>query len=164
MSKNVISPFILISFYSKPYFRPFRLSSQIPRRRLLPHLRFGPLRNNFISCRFTNFIATGATMTAKSSSAPATGRGQNARIAVPRKSPRNFPASLPLGLAKNHPARTAAAGTVAAARATAIKSAIRDLRFARQAELSRTRQSSLADFPRADARQIGHRPVGVVFF
>src|ERR1041385_9407522 len=44
----------------------------------------------FLPCRFTSFIAKGASVTAKFSFVPAIGREQNVRIAAQRKLKRNF--------------------------------------------------------------------------
>ncbi len=78
----------------------------------------------FVSCRSTNFIARNASGTAKSLSAPATGRARNAHIAAQRNCPRNSPPSprpAPAPPARLRPA-TAAADIVAAAVVTATES------------------------------------------
>ncbi len=46
-------------------------------------------------CQFTNFIAAVASGTARCWCVPPTGKGQNARIAGPRSSPKSFPCSRP---------------------------------------------------------------------
>src|ERR1035437_479915 len=78
-------------------------------------LEFSALAVIFPLCRFTNSIARNANTIPKSSSVQPTGRERNARIAVPRKSPKSFPLLQPPVRAKNLPARRAAAIVVAAA-------------------------------------------------
>ena len=133
------------------------------------------------SCRFTNFIVKSASATAKSSSAPATGRGRNARTAVPRKYRRNFPClPPPMPAATIRHRETAAADIVAAAVATAIEFSI--LRYAlcatariferfvnRKSDIVKPAKGSLsrllqADFRHAHASQIFHRPVRLMPF
>src|ERR1035437_8660752 len=77
-------------------------------------LEFSALAVIFLLCRFTNSIARNANTIPKSSSVQPTGKERNARIAVPRKSPRSFPPLQPPVRARNLPARGAAAIVVAA--------------------------------------------------
>src|ERR1035437_6002755 len=78
-------------------------------------LEFSALAVIFPLCRFTNSSARNANTILKSSSVQPTGKERNARIAVPRKSPRSFPPLQPPVRARNLPARRAAAIVVAEA-------------------------------------------------
>jgi hypothetical protein len=69
----------------------------------------------FLSCQSTSFIAKSAGKTAKSSPAPAIGKTPSAPNAVPRRSRRNFPFSLPPMPGAKVPRRAKAAVEAAAA-------------------------------------------------
>ena len=84
--------------------------------RFISRLEFLPQPNNFLPCQSTNFIAGSASATAKSSSAPPTGRMRSARIAARKSWPRNFPPLLRLArVAMRHQPRIMAADIIVAA-------------------------------------------------